>query len=73
MATAQQVKKDKAKSFDKSEYQNNLKDFFREFPVVKWILIGGALYGAFYLSGYLMNASADTIRAYKNLRRAMKE
>ncbi len=40
---------------------------------VRFILISATVYGALYLSRHFINISAETVRACKNLRNAVRE
>lgn len=57
----------------KKEYLRYTSDGFFKKPVVKLAIGAGVVFGALYLSRYFMNASAEAVRAYKNLRQAVNE
>ena len=40
-------------------------------PFAKVLLAGATIYGLIWVSGYFLNASAKTIRAYKNFKGAL--
>ncbi len=45
-------------------------NFFKK-PVVKLVIGAGILFGTLYVSKYFLNASADVIRACKNVKNAI--
>ncbi len=55
------------------EYQANPLEELWKKPGVKILVIGTAIIGLLFASNYLLNGAAESIRAYKNLRRAVKE
>ena len=40
---------------------------------IRFILISATVYGVLYVSRYFINTSAETVRAVKNLRNAVRE
>jgi hypothetical protein len=41
--------------------------------IAKALLIGGLIVGGLYFSRYLLDGFAETVRGFKNVRRAFKE
>lgn len=65
-------KKDKLDELRKEFPMYASDDFFKK-PAVKVVIGAGILLGALYISKYFMNAAAGTIRAFKNVKEAVKE
>lgn len=49
------------------------KQFWKELPEKKIITTTIVIFGALYLSKYIINAMADTVRACRNLQKAFEE
>ncbi len=62
----------------KKEFEENYElsyasdDFFKK-PIVKIVVRAGIVFGALYISRYFINTAAETVRACKNFRNAVKE
>ena len=55
------------------ENKDNLMQNALNNPYVRFILISATIYGVLYASCYFINTSAETVRAFKNLRNAVRE
>ena len=61
--------KDKLREEVLSEYYEHLK---KDKRIVKTIAIAGAVIGVLYFSKYFINAAAETVKACKNWRNAIR-
>lgn len=46
------------------------KDFFEEFPAMKWVVILLVIFLLVYLSKFVFNAIAGSVNEYKNMKAA---
>jgi len=65
--------KEKQKDLKEEYYSKYLKEEAKGRKVARVILVTGLVIGGLYLSKYLFNGMAGTVRAFKNLTRAIKE